>query len=221
MLAFKKALEAGADGIELDINMTKDEELAVIHDETVDRTTFCKGLVSEYTMAELKKCHKNKSFFQKNKAEIPSLEEVLDWARPTAILLNIELKTNKVAYPDIEAKTIELIHQYGLQNRSIISSFNPQTLVNCHEIDPEIELALLSSKPVSWEYAQALGITALHLEQSLVTEDFVEQSQAAGIAIRPYTVNKPAAMKTFAEYGCAGIITDEITLARECIPHTN
>ena len=86
--AFQKAVEMGADGIELDVQMTKDSELVVIHDETIDRVSNGKGWVKDYTYEELKKINFNKTHLEYTKEEIPTLEQVYRLIKPTNLTIN-------------------------------------------------------------------------------------------------------------------------------------
>src|SRR5690554_3040227 len=103
MEAFEAALQEGADGIELDIQLTKDGVPVIIHDETVDRTTDGKGWVKDFTFEELQRLDAGSSFHTDYKgATIPSFEEFLQWFSKTDLLLNVELKSGVVRYPNIE-----------------------------------------------------------------------------------------------------------------------
>ena len=98
--AFQKAVEMGADGIELDVQMTKDGELVVIHDETIDRVSDGKGWVKDYTYAELKKFNFNKTHPEYEKEEIPTVEQVYLLIKPTKLMINVEIKTGIVNAAD-------------------------------------------------------------------------------------------------------------------------
>ena len=99
MLAFKQAIKAGASGIELDVHKTKDNKLVVIHDEKIDRTYFGNGYVKDYTLAKLSKLKNRDLLHTCNKyVYIPELEEVLNLIRNKDIILNIEIKNNKINY---------------------------------------------------------------------------------------------------------------------------
>ena len=125
MLAFQKAIEVGADGIELDVQLTKDGELVIIHDETIDRTTDGKGYVVDYTYEELSKfdasyIYRGKFGFNK----IPTLKEYFELVKDLDFITNIELKTGINEYLGIEEKVYQIIKEYKLEKKVIISSFN-------------------------------------------------------------------------------------------------
>ena len=122
--AFALAMEQGADGIELDIHLTKDGELVVIHDEKVDRTTNGTGLVKDYTLAELRGLCADNGMEGFSEARIPTLREVLALVKPSDMMVNIEIKTGILWYDGIEEKALRLVQDMGMQDRVIWSSFN-------------------------------------------------------------------------------------------------
>ncbi|WP_318508470.1 glycerophosphodiester phosphodiesterase family protein [Bacillus sp. T3] len=137
MQAFMEAERVGADGIELDVQMTRDGVLVVIHDEKLDRTTDGSGYIKNLTYKEISKFNANykfKKWFQKT--PVPRLEEVFEWMRSNQIICNIELKNNVFPYPGMEEKVIALINQYQLNNRIIISSFNHYSVVYSYRLAP-------------------------------------------------------------------------------------
>ena len=141
--AFRKAVEMGADGIELDVQMTKDGELVVIHDETIDRVSNGKGWVKNYTYEELKKFNFNKTHLEYTKEEIPTLEQVYLLIKPTNLTINVEIKTGIVFYPGIEERVLELTERLGMKERVIYSSFNHYTIRKIKELDPQAKTGML------------------------------------------------------------------------------
>ena len=141
--AFRKAVEMGADGIELDVQMTKDGELVVIHDETIDRVSNGKGWVKNYTYEELKKFNFNKTHLEYTKEEIPTLEQVYLLIKPTNLTINVEIKTGIVFYPGIEERVLELTEHLGMKERVIYSSFNHYTIRKIKELDPQAKTGML------------------------------------------------------------------------------
>ena len=141
--AFRKAVEMGADGIEIDVQMTKDGELVVIHDETIDRVSNGKGWVKDYTYEELKKFNFNKTHLEYTKEEIPTLEQVYLLIKPTNLTINVEIKTGIVFYPGIEERVLELTERLGMKERVIYSSFNHYTIRKIKELDPQAKTGML------------------------------------------------------------------------------
>jgi glycerophosphoryl diester phosphodiesterase len=211
MAAFAKAIELGATGIETDVQMTKDGQLVLIHDETLTRTTGTAGWVKDTSLNELKERDAGSWFHTDFKGEkIPTLEELLELAKPTGLILNLELKNSIVQYPGLEEKTIAAVRAYGMSERVIISSFNHYSLVDCHRIAPEIPTGVLYMEGIyrPWDYAKSIGATALHAYRYAVLPEWVREAREHGVIYNPFTVNDPAEMKRLIEAGVAGIITD-------------
>ncbi len=213
MISFKEAARVGADGIELDIQMTKDGVIVVIHDETVKRTTNGKhkGWVKDYTLKQIKKMDVSYKFKDKyGICEIPTLEEVFDWAKSNQLLINVEFKTGLVSYKDIEEKTLKMIGDYGIENRIVLSSFNHYSLVKCRRISSTIDLAILYMEGLyePWDYAKRLKTNGIHPYHQTINKEIVEESKLNGIAVRPFTINDEKKMKQFIDFGCSAIITD-------------
>lgn len=130
MLSFKKAIEAGVDQLEIDINMTKDRELVIMHDCHVDRTTEKSGRIRDYTLAEMKQMdagsHKSYEF---RGEQVPTLRELLDVVAPTDISLNVEIKDYTFETVD---KTVGMLFDYGMQDRFVIASFDANIIQYAH-----------------------------------------------------------------------------------------
>ncbi len=140
--SFKKAIELRCDGIELDVHMTRDNQLVVIHDEFLDRTTNGIGSVRNLTLNEIKRLDAGSYFSNKFKeAKIPTLKEVLDLIVPSNILLDVEIKQWK---PEIERNVITMIQNYKYEKRTIITSFNPMSVLKCKQISKDIKTGLLA-----------------------------------------------------------------------------
>lgn len=148
MAAFARAAEIKhLTGIELDIQMTRDGEIVVIHDERVDRTTDGTGHVKDYTYAGLRKLSIETGSSRKEK--IPSIQEVLDLVQDRmrkGLLLNIELKNSKVPYAGMEERIMELIAQRNLQGQVVYSSFYTLSLQRIREIAPKASVGVLDTK---------------------------------------------------------------------------
>ena len=145
MEAFALAVKQEADGIELDVQMTKDGQVVVIHDETIDRVSDGKGAVRDYTLEELRKFSFSNHMENYKEAAIPTLKEVLEFLKPTNLELNIELKTGIYWYPGLEEKTMELVKEAGMEDRVIYSSFNHYSVQKILELDSNAQCAYLYS----------------------------------------------------------------------------
>ena len=216
MAAFREAERVGADGIELDVQLSKDGEIVVIHDEDLSRTTNGSGFVQDYTLSQLKELDASCNFTGEIQVQrIPTLTEVLDMYRHNYMLLNIELKNTKFLYPGMEEKVIYLVRKYNMQDRVIISSFNHYSLVHCYQLDPEIETAPLYRDGLfrPWAYAKAIGAKAIHPNIKAAPNFIISAAMKDNIAVRPYTINKEKVMKRLFKINCTGIITDYPGLA--------
>ncbi len=212
MLAFEEAAKTGADGIELDVQLTKDGQVVVIHDERIDRTTDGSGWVKDYTYEELKKFNaarvKGDQFgFQ----PIPSFEEYCAWVKNQSLFTNVELKTSIIYYPEIEEKTIALIRKYGLEDRIIFSSFNHLSILKMKELAPEIPCgALVGDRGLKYAgfYCERFGFEFYHPDFATLTEEDVKECKAHGVGINAWTVNGMEGLEKLVEWDCEGIITN-------------
>ena len=167
LLAFEKAASIQSlTGIELDIQLTKDGELVVIHDERVDRTTDGTGFVREYSLTELKKL-KIKAGNDCPNQSVPTMAEVLDPLEPRmkmGLKLNIELKNSVYPYDGMEEKIVDLVHRRGIQNAIVYSTFYAKSLATLKTIDPEAALGMLDRKVSDCLYKikGGCGAQALH-----------------------------------------------------------
>lgn len=221
ILAFEEALKSGVNGIELDVHKTKDGKLAVIHDETIDRTFLGTGLVKDYDLRDLKKLeNRNEKFRDNIDSIIGTLEEVILLASfRDDFTLNIELKTDVIHYDGIERDVLEMLDSYDMIDTTIISSFNHESLKICKEINKNIRTAALYSEPIKdiVNYAKNLGVYAIHPSYNLVTEELIRQCHENNILVNTYTVNEASVMKKLIEEKVDGIITDYPKLALEVL----
>lgn len=193
MLAFQKAVELGVDGIELDVHLTKDNELVIIHDEDIKRTCDGEGLVRDFTLDELKQFDASAGYrgvYGFN--AIPTLREYFELVKDTSTITNIELKTGIFEYPTIEKRVIDMIAEYGLEEKIILSSFNHYTILRCKEIAPQIKRGFLSE---SWlidygKYTKKNDVQCCHPIHCFLTEETVREMHDAGCEINTWTVNE-------------------------------
>lgn len=163
--SFSKAMDIpGLAGIELDIQLTRDGEIVVIHDERVDRTTDGIGYVRDYTLGEIKHLHIKTG--SERVEHIPTMREVLELLKPVmnqgdqGLRLNIELKNGVYSYPGMEEKIIDLVHGYGVQDSVVFSSFYAESLATVHALDPTVETGVLDRRVSDCLYkARGLELT--------------------------------------------------------------
>ncbi len=211
MEAYILAHQYGADGIELDVQLSSDGEIVVIHDEKIDRTSNGKGFVRDYTIKKLKSYNYNRTRPEHARADIPTLREVLTYIRGTEMKLNIELKTGLFFYPGIEKKTVDMVHEFGMSDRVIYSSFNHYSIRNVQQLDPDAQVGLLHD--VGFidvpGYASRLGVNALHPRwQCLQYPNYLEDSRRYNLQLNTWTINQEDVMRKMCEVGVHAIITN-------------
>ncbi len=187
LLAFEKAAAVqNLTGIELDIQMTKDGELVVIHDERVDRTTEGIGFVRDYTLSQLKKLH---IYADSHPSQtIPTMNEVFDMLEQklkTGFRLNIELKNGIFPYDGMEEKIVELVHKRGLQEVVIYSTFYAKSLEKLRKADKNAELGILDSRVSDCLYKAKGGCGAVALHPFWKSIDLTAQ-ELEGYTVRAW-----------------------------------
>ena len=212
LAAFEAAARLPIDGVEFDVHLTKDEELVIIHDETIDRTSNGSGYIKDMTLEELRKFDFGVKFSEEFKGEmIPTLEEVLQVYVGTNHRLNIELKSDVFDYEGVEKKVITLLNQYDLVDRVIISSFNHKAIQRVQALQPEIETAALFMKldlRSMNEYEQQLGTNILHVYAPAIESIDIDALHQQNGKIRVFTVNRVEDMDKLQALGIDAVFTD-------------
>lgn len=209
--AFLLAAEQGADGVELDVQLTKDGEMVVVHDEEIDRVSDGSGFVKDYTLAELKTLNFNKTHPEYQDVKIPTLREVYEALKPTGMTINVELKTGIFWYKDLEKKVLELTKEMEMEDRVIYSSFNHYSIQQMKKIVPEAETAYLYSDVILnvAEYAKNTKVDGLHpAVYHVKMADFLKEYLGSNLNVRVWTVNEKADMKWLIDAGVTAIITN-------------
>ena len=211
LAAFRKALEAGADGVELDLHGSRDGYPVVIHDPTLDRTTNGNGTVAEAPLEELRKLDAGAWFASEFVGErLPEFGEVLEWFRPTTATLCVELKTGEPAVPGWLERALQMIQGAAMETRVILSSFNVETMGEIRRGAPALTCALLvrSETAQPWLEAERLGMQGLHPPAAICDERLMRESRARDLAVRPFTVNTEKEAARLFALGVEAIITD-------------
>ncbi len=220
MRAFEEARKSGATGIELDVQLTKDGQVVIIHDETLERTTNGTGYVQEYTLSQLKNLDAGSWFSPSFSQErIPTLAEVLQWMNTDGndLRVNIELKNDIIPYKGLEEKVLALIEMYQVEERIILSSFNPISLQRVRTLHPTIEIGYLiaGKQEGAVETATRLGANAIHCQTAYALSPYAEEAEQAGFPLRVYTVNEPDKLERLSKAGVDTIMTDHPALFRK------
>ncbi len=218
--AFKKAIEMGADGIELDVHMSKDGKLVVIHDAKVDRTSNGTGYVFDMTCQELKKLDFSNGMEEFKGTRIPTLREVYGLLKDTDLKINVEIKSEEKVYIGIWKELIKLEREMGMQGRIIYSSFNHYVLMSLLETDPDAEIGVLYNCGLvdPWSYAQYVGAKAVHpYYRTLETPGVIEECVEHGIDINAWTCDDEKIIRKLSDAGVHAIITNKPDVAKNAL----
>ena len=218
MPAFQAAMDCGADYIELDLQLTSDGQLVVIHDDKLDRTTNGKGLVERYTYEQLKTLSAG-SWFSKDgefdDVEIPLFSEVLELTGKD-IMLNIEIKKSGDPKKTAE-KAVELIEEYGIVNSCYVTSFSYPALKKVKQLNPKIKTAFIANLATATSYAQLPYIDAVSMNYLFVNQSVVNSAHHHGKRIFVWTVDRQSEMQKMMALGVDNIITDRPDKALEIV----
>ena len=210
-LAFVKAVEAGAEMIELDCQMTRDGHVVVFHDEQLRRTANARGPLRGKTLEQLKKLDigqwRKKSF---RGQQILTLEEALEVLAGRADLC-LEIKNFPKSLPGIELKILFILSHYDYLDRTIVASFDYRCLGRVRELAPDVSLGLIFGKGVNtepFEAARRLAAKSIHVQKSLASREFLAAAWEEGLDVHVWTVNELREMRVFASMGVQGLISD-------------
>ncbi|MFJ8065944.1 glycerophosphodiester phosphodiesterase [Psychrobacillus sp. NPDC096426] len=209
--AFKAAARLPIHGVEFDVHMTKDGELVVIHDESIDRTSNGRGFVKDLMLGELKYYDFGAWFSNSFRGEkIPTLREALYVFKDTHHHINIELKSDVFPYEGMEWKVLEMLKEYRLEGRVVISSFNHEMIQLVKERAPHIETAILFMEVMvaPQDYASVVGADALHAFFPTALRKMGKEVIASGKQLRVFTVNEEFYANILQAVGVHAIFTD-------------
>ena len=218
--AFSKAMEMGADGIELDVHLSKDGEIVVAHDARLERVSNGKGYINDYTLKKLKSLDFGKPSPNDHVCRIPTLSEVFSLVKPSALTVNVELKTTERLYPDLPRKLLNLAGEYAMGERVIYSSFNHYSLKEIKTLDPSARIGLLYELGMvdPWVYANYVGADAIHPHYFVIAAlpETVALCHEHGVKVNVWTVDEPDAIKLMLKCAVDGIITNKPDIAAAC-----
>ena len=197
LASFQKALELGVDGIELDVHLSLDKKIMVIHDDTIDRTTSAKGLVKDFTTKELEQLG------------IPTLEAVFELVNQKCFI-NIELKTYETA-----DSVVELIEHYISEKNwyytdFIVSSFDWNALQQVHFMNEKIRIGVLTNTDLdlAMSFAKFIKAYSIHPYYHMTTAENVAKMQTKNFKVYPWTINEPEDIIFVKSLNVDGIISD-------------
>lgn len=221
LAALRRAVEAGADGVEFDVQRCGTGELVVFHDRSLGRCLGVPGFLNETALAELRRLTLDSLDRRAGRApageRVPTLDEWLKEA-PETLLLNLEAKVDTAADADIGADCARLLVQRGRAKTAILSSFHPLALFQARRAEAALSRAALVDAPRGWTLrlgaGLASGVAAIHPHHALVTRTRVEAWKKAGFFVFPWTVDKESDGLRCLDAGVDGLITNVPALMR-------
>lgn len=235
MASFRAGIAAGVDAVELDVHLSADGRLVVIHDPAVNATTDGKGRVSAMSLAELRALDASARFtgWAGEAQRIPTLEEVLDLlAEPgnerIGLQLEIKLDDDGSRHPGIEAAAMAALRERGLVDRTIVISFDFTTLAAVKALEPRIRAGALVGK--AWFKASsgsradqaaaiaASGADCAGVDHRYLSRELYDALRAAGLGVGAWTVDDPAVMKALSSLGVDFITSNRPDLLAAALP---
>src|SRR6266508_1769115 len=228
LYAFEKAVEIGADVLEMDAHITEDSQIVLMHDEKVDRTTDGTGLIEDLTLPELKQLDAaykwsnddGKTFpYRGQGMQVPTLEELFQEFPQLRYVIEIKLMQNPIDKP-----LCDLIRKNSMQDRVLIASFHDEAMQNFRKTCPEVATSASRGEVTKFVLLSKVFLSGLVAPQyqsiqppydpkesrniPIMTKRFIREAHAKNIADEPWTVDNPQLMKQYIEWGVDGIMTD-------------
>ena len=226
LLAYRQALGLGVDLVECDVHLSKDGEVAVIHDPILDRTTEGRGKVRDRTMADLRRTRLKDRDGAITEEHVASLDDLAALIRGSSAGLLLEIKTDSfyARYPGIEERAVEILERHDLTRRVFVVSFDLETIRHVRSIEGSIRTGGLFSRKTLALTGQSLGEAMVNLsrlgaalvglETPLVDESAVRDARRLGLSLAVWTVNVESEIRRQIEMGVDLLITDRPDLAR-------
>lgn len=229
LLAFRGAVGLGADYLELDVHLTRDRALAVIHDPVLDRTTTGSGPVAARTLEEIRALRLKDRDGRVTSQSVPTLDEVLELAAAHGrrVLLEIKADHERRRYPGIEELVLAALDRHRMAARAVVMAFERETWLRVRALRPDVDAGALYSPRMlerdgtraaaAVEAAARAGAAFVGLHQALVDADAVAAARRAKVLLGAWTVNERDAMTRVIQAGVDVVITDRPDLARELL----
>ena len=230
LLAFRNAAETlGADFLEFDVHLSKDGEVVVIHDPTLDRTTTGRGPVRERTLAELRALRLRDRTGTVTDETVPALDDVVTLAMRTRRQMLLEIKVDEAGhrYPGIEEKVFAVLDRHVASPATVVMAFERETWRRVRALRPDARAGALYSRrslgdlgstlEAELDHARQAGVAVLGLHQGLINADTVALVRKARMSLGVWTVNDEAAIRRFIGLGVDVIITDRPDLAKSAL----
>ncbi len=219
LLAFRRAVEIGTDMLELDVQVTRDGALVVMHDQTLERTTNGAGRVCDHSLSELRLLDAGQG------ERIPVLAEVMELAQAAGVRLVVEIKGDDEARSQgITAALLPALAAAGWVDRAIVTAFQPGALRQARALEPHLSTML---DPAPWdgslspravcEQALAAGANIVGSDHRYVTQALVDECRLTGLTLWPWTANTPADLGRLLRLGVPGLLTDRPDVLNEVL----
>jgi glycerophosphoryl diester phosphodiesterase len=218
--AFELAAAQGADGVELDVHRSKDGHAVIVHDFTVDKTTNGTGTVKEMTLAQLKALDAGAwKSLEYAGVRVPTLGEVFE-AVGQRLYINVEIKSNTLRTDGVEQVVADVIRQYDMEKRVVVSSFNPLALRRFHNCMAEVPLGYLTAPDmpvITRLFAVNMQYDALHPFHETIDAAYMESARQRGLRVNTWTVNEPARAVELRDLGVDLLVTDQPDVIRDAL----
>ena len=214
LVSFERGLELGADWIELDVHLSADGALIVIHDETLDRTTNGHGLVREHTLAQLRELDAGQG------QQLMTLPEVLEWARAKDVVVDIEIKNAPIFYDGISEAVVDVVKAVDMTDNVIVISFDHAAVKGVKQREPKIATGVLyACRPTDAGIglARATGADAVLPHWAYVTREDVALAHDAGLAVAPWATSDPTILRNLITSGVDAIGTNHPDVLRNLL----
>lgn len=211
LLAFQKAIDLGVDAIELDVQLSKDGEIMIFHDEELLRTTGKKGKLKDYRFDELRELDASYQYHGEfGYQRIPTLVEYLEFTENKAVLTFLELKNSMIPYPGLEEKVADCLSRFGRQKETVLFSANHLSVKYFGTLAPAVQLLFPFD---NWifeygAYCHKQGISACMPYFRSLTIEVVAEIKKYGISIYPWTIDEPEDFQPLQQLGVDGILTN-------------
>ncbi|MCC6615648.1 MAG: glycerophosphodiester phosphodiesterase [Anaerolineae bacterium] len=210
--AFQLAAAQGADGIELDVWLSKDGAPVILHNDTVDETTDGSGSVWDMTLAELRRLDAGRWKDERYAGtRIPTLDEVFEVVGDN-LLVNVEIKSAEGMIPDVEVAVADCIVRHDMQERVLVSSFDPHVLARFAQVNPDIPVAFLEyegTPPQAYVVADLmLNQRARHPHSAMIDAGYMERAHGKDWRVNAWTVDDVDEAQRLVKLGVDGLITN-------------
>jgi glycerophosphoryl diester phosphodiesterase len=206
--SFELAVESKADMIELDVHPCKTGELVVMHDETVDRTTDGSGMIVEKPLEEIRKLNAAAKSSLGRREPVPTFGEVLE-RFASRIPMAVEVKHGSSVYPGVEKKVVQMLKEYGAEDKVELMSFDLDCLLNLKREDPTLKTGFIFIGNMA-SFADILKgqVDALHGRWNFVSREQVVRARKGGFPTFLWTVDSPADIRQALKLGADGVVSD-------------